>query len=257
MNPPFRTNDGSRHDATEYDRSRYTLTVKQASQQFADRGVPRSPRSVQRFCDHGHIDCISVKGEKTERYFIDPASVELYAHELKAVEQISRVGDDTSRHDATQRDETRHDATERAREEEPAAAKASEPKPETKTSDSDVKHLEDEILHLRIDNRAKEQVINMLRDERVAMASRLEEVNYLLGAAESKMAQLEAPKPVDEEPERDASWRDSDATEGEASDAVIDPEPEAETPPAPEPQPEPEPEPEPEVRRSFLGRIFK
>lgn len=250
MNTIHQPNDTSRHDATERDTSRHTLTVKQASHRFADLGAPRSPRSVQRFCDLGHIDCISVKGEKTERYFIDPASIERYAHELKAVEQISRVDDDTLRYDAPQRDMTRNDATERAKVEEPAPTQASEPKAESRTSDADAKRLEDEILHLRIDNRAKEQVINMLRDERIAMATRLEEVNYQLGAAESRMAQLEAPKPANDATERDASRRDSDAIDGEATSAVIDVEPEQDEPPTPQPEPAPEP------KRSFLGRLF-
>ena len=104
--PP--TPPSSRHDAMQHDMSRHTLTIKQASALFANLGVPRSTRSVQRFCEIGSIDCIRVKGEKTERYFINQPSVERYAKELQQLEHISRIEDDRPRHDATQHDIARH-----------------------------------------------------------------------------------------------------------------------------------------------------
>ena len=73
----------------QHDMSRHTLTIKQASALFANLGVPRSTRSIQRFCEIGSIDCIRVKGEKTDRYFVDQQSVERYAKELKQLEHIS------------------------------------------------------------------------------------------------------------------------------------------------------------------------
>src|ERR1022692_4472135 len=103
--------DMSRHDATQHDMSRHTLTIKQASRLFSELGVPRSPRSIQRFCELNNVDSIRVKGEKTERYFINRESIERYAQELKQLENISHIEDDVARHDATQRDTTRHDAT--------------------------------------------------------------------------------------------------------------------------------------------------
>ena len=101
----------ARHDATHPDMSRHTFTIKQSADRFASLGVPRSPRSVQRFCELGNLDCIRVKGEKTERYFVDPQSVERYAEELRQLENISHLGIDMSRHDASYRVPSRHDAT--------------------------------------------------------------------------------------------------------------------------------------------------
>ena len=49
-------------------------------------------------------------------------------------------------------------------------------------------------MNLRIDNRAKEHVITMLRDERREIQKQFSDVSYRLGAAEARVAQLEAPK---------------------------------------------------------------
>ena len=44
--------------------SDYTLTVEQASELFALGGVPRSIRSVQRFCRKGHLDAITLDTDR-------------------------------------------------------------------------------------------------------------------------------------------------------------------------------------------------
>src|SRR5690348_13756137 len=101
----------ARQDAPDRAIGRHTLTVKQASDLFAQLGVPRAPRSVQRFCEQGLIDCIPVTGENgTTRYFIDPQSVKSYAAELKQLQDISKLGADIARHDAPERATARHDA---------------------------------------------------------------------------------------------------------------------------------------------------
>ena len=143
----------TRHDATQGDMSRHTLTIKQAADLFAALGVPRSPRSVQRFCELQHLDCILVKGEKVERYFIDPASIERYAEELKQLENISQLGADLPRHDATQRDTTRHVASVPVAE--PAPEPISEAAHETPELRNRVDTLEKENMQLKIDLSAR------------------------------------------------------------------------------------------------------
>jgi hypothetical protein len=44
--------------------SDYTLAVEQASELFALGGVPRSIRSVQRFCRKGHLDAITLDTDR-------------------------------------------------------------------------------------------------------------------------------------------------------------------------------------------------
>ena len=182
----------SRHDAPEHDTSRHTLTIKQAAHLFADLGVPRSPRSVQRFCELNNIDCIRVKGEKTERYFVNQPSVERYAEELKQLENISRIEDDTARYDAPQRDMTRNDAPRR---EAPASVEpVISPDREAPAPHERIVILEKEKLQLAIDRAAKEQVIGQMLDERRTWLGQLTEQSRVIGRLEMQVQQLEAPK---------------------------------------------------------------
>src|SRR5204863_6860471 len=103
----------------------FGLTIRQASQLFADLGVPRAPRSVQRFCEHGYLDCVRVKGAKGDQFFINRQSVERYAEELRQIEAIASIGA-KERQDAPQRDTARNSAPERATVSPPRV----EPKPE-------------------------------------------------------------------------------------------------------------------------------
>ena len=75
------TDDTPRH--TSRDMSRYSVTVHQASQLFDDAGVPRSERSIQRYCKRGHLDCYDYDREKDVIYLIDPESLERRIEELK------------------------------------------------------------------------------------------------------------------------------------------------------------------------------
>src|SRR3954471_4042291 len=61
-----------------------------------------------------------------------------------------------------------------------------------------VRRLEDENLNLRIDNRAKESVIaelnRRLNEDRDKFVGAMQDMSYKLGAAETRLAQIEAPK---------------------------------------------------------------
>src|SRR5713101_7619034 len=99
--------DIARNSAPEHDAARHSLTIKQASLLFAELGVPRAPRSVQRFCEHGYLDCIRVKGAKGDKFFINRQSVECYAEELRQIEAIATIGV-AARTDAQERVDARH-----------------------------------------------------------------------------------------------------------------------------------------------------
>src|SRR3954470_20478374 len=96
----------------DYDKARHPLTIADAVELFAQLGTPRSKRSVQRFCEQGHLDCVRIKGPRGDQFFIDRESVERYAEELRQIEAIAAFGDD-ARHDVIQRVEARFNAPER------------------------------------------------------------------------------------------------------------------------------------------------
>ena len=184
--------DITRHDALRRDTSRHTLTIKQTAELFAKHGVPRSPRSVQRFCDQENIDCIRVKGNKTERYFVDPISVERYAQELIQLENISHIGAEVTRHDASQYDTSRHDATSDS-----VAPNVTKHTHDTADESAELRSridvLDKENLQLKIDRAAKEQFIGQMLDDRRTWLTQLTEQSREIGRLEMQVQQLAAP----------------------------------------------------------------
>src|SRR5438067_12466184 len=91
--------DLSRQDATSPD-SEYTLSIDEALERYDHAGHPRTPRSVQRYCAKGHLDCRRMETPFGEKYLITPASV---AKHIAYIEEVSPIatGRDVPRHVAT------------------------------------------------------------------------------------------------------------------------------------------------------------
>src|SRR3954464_438567 len=135
----------------EYDKARHPLTIADAVELFAQLGTPRSKRSVQRFCEQGHLDCVRIKGPRGDQFFINRESVVRYAEELRQIEAIAAFGDE-ARRDVPQHAAARNSAPVRD-----MMVETIEPTPQQQPEKADaVRRLRDENLNLRIDNRAKE-----------------------------------------------------------------------------------------------------
>src|SRR5690349_24668465 len=66
-------NDQPRPAATSPDD--YTLTIEDAVVLYERAGLPRTPRTIQRYCCNSHLDCRRVEIPYGEKYLITPASV--------------------------------------------------------------------------------------------------------------------------------------------------------------------------------------
>jgi len=77
--------------------TRYTLTLDETAARFAEAGLPRNIRSLQRYCAAGRLDAIKEETATGLTYFVDPESVE------KAIVQLAQM------HGIT--DEARHSAS--------------------------------------------------------------------------------------------------------------------------------------------------
>ena len=78
--------DDSRQGAISPD-SEYTLTIDEAVERYARAGLPRTPRSVQRYCAIGHLDCRRIETPFGEKYRITPTSV---AKHIAYIEKVPR-----------------------------------------------------------------------------------------------------------------------------------------------------------------------
>ena len=54
----------------------FILTIDEALERYARAGLPRTPRSVQRYCAKGHLQCRLIETSFGEKYLITPDSVE-------------------------------------------------------------------------------------------------------------------------------------------------------------------------------------
>jgi hypothetical protein len=61
---------------------RHSLSLDQVGNIYAERGFPRSARSLQRFCAGGHLDCEKVATTTGDKYLVAPYSVERHLKQL-------------------------------------------------------------------------------------------------------------------------------------------------------------------------------
>ena len=78
------TDDPSRPVATSDD-SEFKLTIDEALERYARAGLPRTPRSVQRYCAKGHLQCRLIETEFGEKYLIAPHSVDKHIAYIEEV----------------------------------------------------------------------------------------------------------------------------------------------------------------------------
>ena len=86
------TDDQSRLVATASDTD-FTLTIDEAVQRHARAGLPRTPRSIQRYGAKGHLDCRRVETAFGEKFLIASASID------KHIAYIEEVRPDATRRD--------------------------------------------------------------------------------------------------------------------------------------------------------------
>lgn len=157
------------------DTTGHELTVEEVASLFVDAGMPRSPRTIRRYCAKGHLACVLADTELNERYMINRASVENRIAELQSVVTSGhvRTHPDMAGHDRTRPDTTDED-----------------------TSGLNVKivTLEEDNLQLRIDKTAKEHVINQMVKDRREFVAQLTNQAHQIGTLETQLRQLEAPK---------------------------------------------------------------
>jgi hypothetical protein len=176
------------------DPSKYTLAVEEASRLFSEAGVPRSPRTIDRYCKARHLVCMKIETERNEKYLITQDSVTERITELQQVIPTGHVQTerDTSRHVETQPDMSRHDAKHEQLSND-----------ETTNLEARIKELELENIDLKIANRGKDYFVEELRNERERFeAERKEMVQQLIqhshrvGELEGviRHAQIEAPR---------------------------------------------------------------
>jgi hypothetical protein len=172
--------DQPRLAATSPD-NEYSLSIEETAQRYEHAGLPRTLRTIQRYCAKGHLDCRRVEIPYGEKYLITPASVATHIAYIEEVRQTM-----------PSRDEPRPVATARDAEtgELPEARQAStgrdEPRQTVAESDTTsryVARLEDENTFLR-------QQVSVKDDQIKDLTERARETNYLIQGLQTMLAPL-------------------------------------------------------------------
>ena len=171
---PDMTDDLSRPVATSPD-SDFTLTIEDALERYARAGLPRTPRSVQRYCAKGHLDCRRIETQFGEKYLISPSSVDKH---IAYIEEVRPV--------ATGRDMPRHAATPVAAEkqqDEPRQERPTSPDQPRQAATQYVARLESENEFLRLQIGVKDDQIKDLTE-------RARETNHLIAGLQKMLTPL-------------------------------------------------------------------
>jgi hypothetical protein len=175
------TADQSRPVATTPD-SEFSLTIEDALERYAQAGLPRTPRSVQRYCAKGHLDCRRIETPFGEKYLISPASVDKH---IAYIEEVRPV--------ATSRDVPRQVATSVAAEE-----SHDEPRQPATTSSDQSRPVATEYvqqLETRLDEKDGEitflrSEVSVKNDQIKDLTERARETNHLIAGLQKMLTPL-------------------------------------------------------------------
>jgi hypothetical protein len=169
------------------DTSIYGLSVEDASALFIQAGVPRSPRTVIRYCANKHLDCVKVDTERNEKYLVSETSVRSRIDELRQIMVTSHVaprpvisGYGESRPDVSRPDET-------------YGEKVQELEKEVATLKTERDRLELEKRDLEITNRVKDSILKKAEGELGWARDRLMRFNRAVGEL-TTILRLKAPE---------------------------------------------------------------
>lgn len=80
--------------------SDYSLAIEDALARYEQAGLPRTPRSIQRYCAKGDLDCHRVETPFGVKFLITPESVDRHIAYIKEVRLVA-TSHDMPRHVAT------------------------------------------------------------------------------------------------------------------------------------------------------------
>jgi hypothetical protein len=172
------TPDQPRPVATSSDGD-FTLTIEDALALYAGAGIPRTPRSVQRYCAKQHLSSRRIETEFGEKYIITRASVEKHIAYIREV--TPATSRDTSRLVATPVAAENND--EMPQQEPPTSTDRSRPVATSPDLSRYVARLEGDIDFLRGQMDVKD---NQIKE----MTERARETNVLIAGLQKMLTPL-------------------------------------------------------------------
>src|SRR6266567_5078200 len=106
--------------------SDYSLSIEDALIRYEQAGVPRTPRSIQRYCAKGDLDCHRVETPFGAKFLITPESIDRHIAYIKEVRLVAtsrgmsrqvatvvagKINDENLRHEPATSDDNERQAT--------------------------------------------------------------------------------------------------------------------------------------------------
>jgi len=213
-------------------KANYTMTIAEAHREFGAVGLPISERTASRYCEKGKMDCLKIDPDTGEittgkhfNYVINPGSLQKQFERMREKRELENrrvdmtrqiLSPPSSRHDASEHVEAKQDTSESVQNlnedffrmtapdtpyavSKPAEITApAEPDVELSKSlderDKKIKDLEKELINMEIEKRVAYKVRDEIMEQSKALVDKISDSQYNLGAAESQLKSLMAPK---------------------------------------------------------------
>src|SRR5579864_771701 len=188
--PAATSPDLSRQAATSGDTD-YTLSIDEALALYERAGLPRTPRTIQRYCAKAHLDCRRLETSYGEKYLITPASIAKHIAYIEEVRQ-GATSPDLSRPVATSRDLSRqaatsHDNIEPPREEPRQAATSPDLSRQVATESEAMSRY---VSRLEGENEFLRGQITVKDDQIKDLTERARETNHLIAGLQKMLTPL-------------------------------------------------------------------
>lgn len=175
---PMAANDGQGPTVSHEPAEAHTLNSKEAAKFFEQAGIPRSQRSVERYCKSGKLDCIIDPDE--EHWYVSQESVGLLIGQLREIQ---------ARHQRSEAVEP--EATTSANDGQRPTQETGEDQVAQQTTDSKAKELEDKIWKLELDKGVKDSLLLQAKERMEADGKLLRGYSRLIGQLETQVNHLE------------------------------------------------------------------
>lgn len=204
---------------------KYSLTVREATRMFEEASVPRTERSIVKWCTpspHGMPRLMCRYDTNDRRWFITEESVR-----IAIAEEVAKQREIEARNpQAAERPDPDEGYTERSREDERGertngrvferTEMTFEGESPTAGNDKIIRELEYKLRDEQIASRAKDMVINRMENEHMHLMDQVAQWSRQVGVLETKLLQIEAPKQKHTEVPNDSEQHEDDlAKEGE------------------------------------------
>jgi hypothetical protein len=176
--------DQSRPVATSPD-SDFTLTIDEALEQYGRAGLPRTPRSIQRYCAKGHLQCRLIETSFGEKYLISPESIDKHIAYIEEV-RLAATSPDMPRQVASGRDQPRRVAT-------PVAPEETHDKPRQEgltSSDQPRQVATQYVERIEGENEFLRQQIGVKDEQIKDLTERARETNHLIAGLQKMLTPL-------------------------------------------------------------------